>query len=176
MTETNPWRDALIAALKARNRYHEHGTKDPVSLLDDLLREVASIAAYEANSKLGALAGLAQQLISTGLAINAAQEPQDRSAVAMKFQDAADPMKPCIADDTIPVIDAWARGCAVQSRYRGVGDEWRNVARHNEPCIPNFLHPFLEYRVAPGDHLVCFDDGGEFVYQPPPPLDWSEPG
>lgn len=148
MTE-NPWREAIVAALKERNRYFEHDTREPAALLDDLLREVASIASHHANNRLRDLSGMAEQLIATGLAIRAAQRPEDRADVAITFEDAAKPFKARIAEDTIPVIDAWARGCEVQSRYRDVEDEWRDVGRPGEPCLPNFLHPMLEYRIKP---------------------------
>lgn len=173
-TIQNPWRDAIVSALKERNRYFENDGREPAAVLDELLRDVARIASNNANSRLAAFSELARTLIETGLAINAAQQPQDRAAVAMSYEAAAAPFKPRIADDTVAVIDAWARGCSVQSRYRGVGDEWRDLGRPGEPCLPNFLHPALEWRVRPGEWLVAFDDGPVVAYQPPPPLDWSE--
>lgn len=176
MEATNPWRDAVIAALKERNRYFERDDRSPAELLEDLLREVGGIASSNANRQLGALAGLADQLVQAGLAIRSAQQPEERNDVALTYQQSESDQEPRISEDTIPAIDGWKIGCMVQSRYRGVDhveNEWRDVGLPGRPCTPNFMHPMMEYRVKPGD-LVVFDDGKVFEYQPHPPLDWSD--
>lgn len=178
MQDANPWRDAIVAALKERNRYFERDEREPAALLEDLLREVAAAASHNARQQLGALAGLADQLVQTGLAIRAAQQPEERNDVALTYQQAASGMEPRIAEDTIPAIDGWKIGCTVQSRYRGLGDhldnEWRDVGIAGRPCTPNFMHPMMEFRVKPGE-LVSFCGGAPTIeYQPPAPLDWSD--
>lgn len=176
--EPNPWRDAVIVALKERNRYFERDGRSPAELLEDLLREVGGIASRNARQQLGALAGLADQLVQAGLGHpRRPAAPEDRNDVALTYQQSASGQEPRIAEDTVPAIDGWKIGCMVQSRYRGVDhveNEWRDVGLPGRPCMPNFMHPMMEYRVKPGD-LVVFDDGVAVIkYEPPAPLDWGD--
>lgn len=175
MQGTNPWRDTLVAEYKARGGGGHADEIGPAEILGFVLRTVASAASHEARKQLGALAGLADQLVHTGLAIRAAQQPEDRNDVALAYREDS----PRIAEDTIPAIDGWKIGCMVQSRYRGVDhadNEWRDVGIAGRPCTPNFMHPMMEYRVKPGE-LVSFCGGTPPIeYQPNPPLNWDEPG
>lgn len=169
MNEPNPWQEAIVAAYASRG-YRPLADMSPAKLLDDLLREVASAASRDAHQQLGALAGLADQLVHAGLAIRAAQQPEDRNDVALSYREDS----PCIAEDTIPAIDGWKIGCTVQSRYRDCGDEWRDVGLPGRPCTPNFMHPMMEYRVKPGE-LVSFCGGQAVIsYEANPPLNWDE--
>lgn len=176
MTELNPWREALIAALKERELQVHENRQTPTDLLEILIDHVALNASdNKAKKRLAHMAGIADQLIATGLAINANLHPDQRTAVAIPRDETGAPMNARMDEETIKVIEAWARGCKVQCRYRSAGDEWREVALHDgDPCIPNFLHPMLEFRVRPGNHLVTINDGPTIFYQPPAPLDWDE--
>lgn len=100
MQDANPWRDALVAEYTARGVHHADNLS-PANMLEFILREVAAAASHTARQQLGALAGLADQLVNTGLAIRAAQQPEDRNDVALAYREDS----PRIAEDTIPAID-----------------------------------------------------------------------
>jgi len=169
MNEPNPWRDAIIAAYTSRGGRRTDDLS-PADMLDDLLRDVAAAASHDARQHLQAFAGLADQLVRAGLAIRAAQQPEDRNDVALSYREDS----PRIPEDTIPAIDGWKIGCTVQSRYRNCENEWRDVGLPGRPCTPNFMHPLLEYRVKPGE-LVSFCGGQVAIsYATNMPLNWDE--
>lgn len=150
----NEWRDALLQALKKCNRYFDGYSEKapPAALIDDLIRTTSAAAVYPLGQKLRDLADVADTLVGCAHAIAASMKPEDTWAVAMRNQQLV-PHPRGIAPDTVPIIKAWAEGATVQSRYRTVEghdeDEWRDVGISGGPCIPNFMHGLLEFRVKP---------------------------